>query len=199
MYAAHFFFCLHEYMPLRWGLYGQYLLVVSKYTVQIINPSSERVQGGYSLPSEIIKLSSVTGYRLRERHRGNGRDGEWPRLNLKALVRSEIKDQLLLCDRSSTQTHIHMSIYDLPNKLQSQPHTGLVQLKHTDSISHSLFHTDFTIASHITSEPFLTYTQILHSLCLPSSLYHSVLHRVQCLYLLLSLIPIWLWLTDPDI
>lgn len=42
MYAAHFF-CLHEYVPLKWVLYGQYLLVVSKYTVQIINPSSERV------------------------------------------------------------------------------------------------------------------------------------------------------------
>lgn len=67
-----------------------------KYTVQIINPSSKRVEGGYNSPSEIIKLSSVTGYRLRERHRENGRDGEWPRLNLKALVRSGIKDQLLL-------------------------------------------------------------------------------------------------------
>lgn len=60
------------------------------------------------MPSEIIKLSSVTGYRLRERHRENGRDGEWPRLNLKALVRSEIKDQLLLCDRSSTHTHVYL-------------------------------------------------------------------------------------------
>ncbi len=46
---------------------GQCISVVYKYTVQIINPSSEREKWGYRSPSEIIKLSSVTGYRLRER------------------------------------------------------------------------------------------------------------------------------------
>lgn len=95
---------------------GQYISVVYKYTVQIINPSSEREKGGYRSPSEIIKLSSVTGYRLREKETENERDGEWPRLNPKALVRSRIKDQLLLFDGSSTQTHIS-SIYGLPKKL----------------------------------------------------------------------------------
>lgn len=72
------------------------------------------MEGVYRSPSEIIKLSSVTGYRLREGHRENKRDGEWPRLNPKAIIWSGIKDQFLLCDGSSTQTHIS-SIYDLPN------------------------------------------------------------------------------------